>query len=118
MRRIVACILMLIYSAFAAGVYWSDQIDQPTLQGERVRIDAAAKETGQTSHFTVPDFHKSHKHLAASRALKVPRTYLQSVSSLFYFFTAFVEDVKKETVIKVAKISQVYLFIKNCVLQI
>ncbi len=124
MRRTFACILMIIYSCFTAGAALqapagegSDPISIQSFYGQN--INASEKDAGNcSSHINVVNFHKLHKHLAASRTLKVPGINFPAIASPIYSCTTIVNDAKKAKIAEMPEISHAGIFIKNRVLRI
>lgn len=116
---------MIIYLGFTAGAVYpaapGEIFNSPDVEnfcGDNIN---ASNEEGEdrSSHIEVVNFHKVHKHLAASRTYEVqqksfttlvPAIRLSSINAAYKKFAAAI------TVMPV--ISQAPIFIKNCILLI
>src|SRR3712207_3676356 len=86
-RKIIACILTIIYLGFTAGAALhvpsgevSDDFSVESYYSPS--IDVSGKELPDpASHLEVLNFHKSHKHLVASRPFEIQRANLVTTAS-------------------------------------
>lgn len=124
MRRGFACILLIIYSCFAAGTAWQLLPDESSDSASIQRfychdINSLIKEQGDSSsHVKVVNFHKLHKHLAASRTVKVPGVKFSFLSSPVYTAATLLGYRKMANNPLVPENSHAGIFIKNRVLRI
>ena len=125
MRRMFACVLFVVYFCFAAGTAWQLPPDESSDSGSVQRfyghnINSSIKEQGDySSHIKVVNFHKLHKHLAASRTVKVPGVKFSCLSSLVNISATFLDYRKMASnAVIIPANSPADIFIKNCVLRI
>lgn len=124
MRRILACILTIIYLGFTAGsVCYATPVEISVSSNiesfYRDNIIALDKESGNSSsHIEDVNFHKFHKHLAASRTFEVHRVNFSVLSSIVHL-SSINAAYKKVAAITVTPVSSpAQIFIKNRVLRI
>ena len=125
MRRMFACVLFMVYFCFAAGTAWLLPPDESTDSASVQRfyghyINSSIKEQGDSSsHLKVVNFHKLHKHLAASRTVKVPGVKFSCLSSLVNISATFLDYRKlASNAVIIPANSPADIFIKNRVLRI
>lgn len=124
MRRAFACILLIIYSCFAAGTAWQllpeESSDPASFQISYGRdINPSIKEqSDSSSHLKVVNFHKLHKHLAASRTVKIPGVKFSCLSSPVYTSATFLDYRKLASNTPIPENFNAGIFIKNRVLRI
>lgn len=122
MRQFIACILTVIYLGFTAGAVAFETSDlESHFAGKGVYgydINASNEDASDGSHVEDINLHKVHKHLAASRTLKVPGVNFSAASAPIYVFRAdnFYKKGSVNTV--TSEPVQTDIFIKNRVLRI
>ena len=122
MRKIIACVLTIIYLGFTAGavlhIPTNEASDSLSIESSYDDNSNVSDEELPTSHLEVLNFHKSHKHLAATRAFEIQRvnfitpsvaSHISSINAAFRRFAAI-------TVLPV--LDKADIFIKNCVLRV
>ena len=125
MRRAFACILFLIYFCFAAGTAGQLPLDESSDSTSVQKIyghdiNTSVKEKGaSSSHLEGINFHKIHKHLAASRTVKVPAVKFLCLSSIVNISKTFLDHRKLvSNAVLIPANSPADIFIKNRVLRI
>ena len=125
MRRMFACVLFMVYLCFAAVSAWQLPCNEASDWARIQKIDghdtnSSIKEKGDSSsHFEVINFHKIHKHLAASRTVKVPGVKFSCLSSLVNISATFLDYRKMASnAVIIPANSYADIFIKNRVLRI
>ena len=125
MRRTIACVLFIVYFCFAAVSAWqlppNESFDSARIQKiDGHDINSSIKEKGDSSsHLEVINFHKIHKHLAASRTFKVPGVKFSCLSSLVNISATFLDHRKMASnAVIIPTNSPADIFIKNRVLRI
>ncbi len=122
MRRIIACLLTIIYLGFTAGAVAFEISDPASFFADKAingyDINASNDDASDDSHVENINFHKVHKHLTASRTIKVPGVSFPVQASLIYISRTMKAYEKKPVNLVITQTSVAGLFIKNCVLRI
>lgn len=125
MRKIIACILTIIYLGFTAGAVCYARpaeisYSSNTESSYRDNITASANKEcpNSSSHFEDVNFHKLHKHLAASRTFEVHRVNFTALSSIVHISLINAAYKKVAAITVTPVLSPAPIFIKNCVLRI
>lgn len=123
MRKTIACILTIIYFSFTAGAVWHVQLDDSDIVSIETSYgdstNASDKATRNPSfHIEIVNFHKAHKHLAASRTPQVQRLSFANLSPANYTSPIKTAFIKIVAIASVPPLFQAPIFIKNCVLRI
>jgi hypothetical protein len=123
MRKTIACILTIIYLSFSAGsllhVQGSQIFDFVSIQSFSVDTDTLDTEPRDTSsHIKIVNFHKAHKHLAASRNFQIQRVSATGISTAIHTSSIIAADRKYAPATSTAALSHSPLYLKNCVLRV
>lgn len=123
MHKTIACILTIIYLSFTAGAVWNVQpessgiVSIETFSGDNT--DAPDKEPGSaSSHIKIVNFHKAHKHLAASHTCELQRLSFANLSSAIHTSSINAAYKKVAAITSMPALFQAPIFIKNCVLRV
>lgn len=124
MKKVIACLFTIIYLCFTAGqvlhadpveVSVSSAIENAYSDG----INVIGKESPKScSHLAIYNFHKSHKHLVASRAFGFPRLNFATTSTPIHISSINALYKKTAATRIIPGLSKAPIFINNRVLRI